>query len=131
MLRDVETVREDAPLNSIVNVMIQKQRFYLPVLDKDDLMMGIVSIQDVRPVMFDEYIKGIVRAGELATENVITLKPGDNLNAATELFAMKDVEEIPVVSPDNPRQVVGVLRRRDVMEAYNREVLKQDRSEAF
>lgn len=131
MARDFVTVREDKPISRIINTMINSERFYIPVVDEADLMVGIISIQDVRPVLFEEQVKDIVRAGELATENVITLYPEDDLNIAMESFASKDIEEIPVVDSSEPRKVIGMLRRMDVISAYKKEVLKKDRETMF
>jgi CIC family chloride channel protein len=105
--------------------MIRKDKFYVPVLDDSGDMVGIVSGQDVRPVIFEEKVKKVVTAGELATENVIALKPGDDLNTAMNAFSRKDIEEIPVVAEYNPRKVVAMIRRKDLIDAYNREVLKE------
>ncbi|MEJ2182101.1 MAG: chloride channel protein [Nitrospirota bacterium] len=127
MNRDVVRIREDKSLSALVNVMVQRERFYIPVVDTGDKMVGILSIQDVRPVLFEEKVKGIVKAGELATEDVITLRPEDDLNTAMENFAVKDIEEIPVVSGDDSRKVIGMLRRMDVIAAYKKEVLKRER----
>ncbi|MEJ2254350.1 MAG: chloride channel protein, partial [Nitrospirota bacterium] len=127
MNRDVVRIREDKSLSALVNVMVQRERFYIPVVDTGDKMVGILSIQDVRPVLFEEKVKGIVKAGELATEDVITLRPEDDLNTAMENFAVKDIEEIPVVSGDDGRKVIGMLRRMDVIAAYKKEVLKRER----
>jgi CBS domain-containing protein len=106
-----------------IGVMISKERFYLPVVDGEGGMTGIISIHDVRPVLLDEKVKGVVRAGDLATERVITLFPDDDLNDAAESFALKDIDEIPVVSREDPRKVIGMISRADVFAAYNKEVL--------
>ena len=42
-----------------------------------------------------------------------------------ERFNIKDIDEIPVVDPGAPKNVVGILRRSDVMDVYNREILKR------
>jgi CIC family chloride channel protein len=68
----------------------------------------------------------IVIAGDIATEQVITLTPEDNLNTAMEKFSIKDIEEIPVVSIIDPVHLVGMVRRKDVISAYNKEVLKRE-----
>jgi CIC family chloride channel protein len=67
-----------------------------------------------------------VIAGDIATERVITLTPEDNLNTAMEKFSIKDLEEIPVVSDRDPRRLAGMVRRKDVIAAYNKEVLKRE-----
>jgi CIC family chloride channel protein len=118
-------VQPDTVLKKLIDIMIKNERFYVPVVDSSGNMMGIVSIQDVRPVLFEEKVKGIVTAGEIVTENVITLNLDDDLNTAMEKFALKDIAEIPVVDYDHPRKILGMLRRKDVIDAYNKEVLKE------
>jgi len=110
----------------LIDIMVKNEKFYIPVVSDSGQMLGIVSIQDVRPVIFEDRVKGVVRAGDIVTENVITLKPEDDLNTAMEKFAMKDIAEIPVVDEgETGGKVVAMLRRKDVIDAYNKEVLKE------
>jgi len=53
----------------------------------------------------------------------------DNLYTAMTLFDMKGLEEVPVVEATDNRWVVGMLKRRDVIDLYNREVLNRGISE--
>ena len=126
MRRDFLTVRDKVNLKEFLDLVINGGGgFYYPVVNSKGEMVGIISMQDVRKVLFEEYIKEIVTVGELATEDVMTLYPDDNLMTAMKLFADLDIEEIPVVSRENPKQVVGMLRRGDVITVYNREVLRK------
>ena len=118
------TVPEDMLLKDLIDLMIRRDRFYLPVMDDSGEMLGIVSVQDIRPALFEERVKNVVTAGEVATENVIVLRPHEDLNAAMNAFSRKDIEEIPVVSESNPKKVIAMIKRKDLIDAYNREVLK-------
>ena len=53
------------------------------------------------------------------------LTPDDNLWTAIEKFAVKDLDQIVVVSPDNPRRLLGMISHREVINAYNREILRR------
>jgi chloride channel protein, CIC family len=118
-------VGPDTLLKELIDIMVKNEKFYIPVVTDSEKMLGIVSIQDVRPVMFEDRVKDVVRAGDIVTENIITLKPGDDLNTAMEKFAMKDIAEIPVIDEADGGRVVAMLRRKDVIDAYNKEVLKE------
>jgi len=131
MVRDIVTVKEDVPLSTLVNIMINRERFYIPVVNDSDRMTGILSIQDVSPVIFEDYVKNIVKAGELSTEDVITLLPEDNLNTAMESFTIKDIDEIPVIDSNENKKVVGMLRHMDVISAYKKAILKRERESKF
>lgn len=125
MRREFTTVKKDVNLHHFIDLIIEGGGFYFPVVDNEGDMIGVISLQDVRKVMFEEYIKDIVTAGQLATEDVIVLFTTDDLRIAMEKFNIKDIDEIPVVDPENTRRVVGILRRSDVMDVYNREILKK------
>ncbi len=57
------------------------------------------------------------------------LPPDDTLYTAMTLFEVKGIEEIPVVESLENKWVVGMLKRGDVIAAYNHEVLKRGISE--
>ena len=93
-------------------------------------MTGIVSFHDVRLVVTEKRVRDVVRAKEIATEEVLAVFPDQNLNAAVERFSLKAIDELPVVSRDNPGKVIGMLSRKDVFSAYNSEVLKKEANQA-
>lgn len=126
MTPGVLTVGRSTTLRELIEIMVDRERFYLPVVDERGEMTGIVSIQDVRPALLNESLSRIVIAGDIATEQVIVLTPDDDLNTAMERFGRKDIEEIPVVDGRDSRRLLGMLKRRDVIAAYNREILKRE-----
>ncbi len=126
MRRDFTPVRDKVNLKEFLELVINGSGgFYYPVVDSKGDMLGIISLQDMRKVLFEDYIKEIVTVGELATEDVLVLTPDDNLTTAMRNFALMDIEEIPVVAPDNNKKVIGMLRRGDVIAIYNREILRK------
>lgn len=126
MVPKVVTVAPETPLHRLIEIMVEEERFYIPVVDSAGEMAGIVSIHDVRPVLLEERVTHIVNAGDIATTDVIVLAPEDDLNTAMEKLSVKDIEEIPVVDRRGSKRIVGMVKRRDVIDVYNREVLKRE-----
>ncbi|MFZ5774943.1 MAG: chloride channel protein [Thermodesulfobacteriota bacterium] len=123
---DVDFISERANIDQLLAIFSQAtDRFYFPVVDDTGRMTGMISLQDVKSILHDEELRLSVHVGRLCTRKVVTLTPGDNLHAAMSLFDSKGIEEIPVVEADDNRWVVGMLRRRDALDAYNREVLRR------
>jgi CIC family chloride channel protein len=123
MKRRFTTIHEDADLNELLGNVVEGDSFYFPIVDEDNLLTGIISLHDIKSVLFDEELKDILRAKNIISKNVIVLTPDNNLNTAIEKFALKDIGEIPVVSVSNKRKIVGMLNRGDVITAYNKEML--------
>ena len=96
-----------------------------PVVSDEGELTGILSFFDYHNVVFDENLKDLVLVKELATQDVVTASGDDNLNNALEKITLKDLSILPVVSPDNPSQLLGVLTRKDILDTYNTVVTKK------
>jgi CIC family chloride channel protein len=126
MRRDFTTVHEDTDIHELLEMVVEGESFYFPVVDDDDLLTGIISLQDIKSVIFEEDLKRILRVKNIIrTHNVIVLTADDTLNTAIEKFALKDIGEIPVVNIFNRRKVLGMLKRGDVISAYDKELLRR------
>jgi CIC family chloride channel protein len=55
---------------------------------------------------------------------VITVFPDENLEAALGKLGTKDVAHLPVVDRQNPRKVVGMLSRREIVNEHNKTLLR-------
>ena len=127
---DVDFISEKANVNQLLTIFsITKDSFYFPVINDLGRMVGIVSMQDVKSILHDEELRLSATVGNICARKVITLTPDDNLYTAMQLFDSKGIEEIPVVESEKDPWVVGMLKRRDVLTAYNRELLKRGISE--
>lgn len=127
---DVDFISENANVNQLLEIFtLAKDSFYFPVIDGTGHMTGMVSLQDAKAVLNDQSLRENATVGAVCTRKVICLTPDDNLYTAMELFDVKGIEEIPVVESLDDKWVVGMLKRRDVIAAYNHEVLKRGISE--
>ena len=53
------------------------------------------------------------------------LTPDDSLYEAIQLFDVKGIDAIPVVESLEEPWVLGMLKRQDVINAYNHEMIKR------
>ena len=121
--RDVTTIPEAMPFREILETISYSKNFYFPVVNSQGEMSGILSFHMIREMLFEENLGDLVVANDLKVKSVVTLTPENNLNQAMELFAKLDVEQLPVVLQNDPKRVIGMVNRGEVVAAYNREVL--------
>lgn len=128
---DVDFISEKANINHLLEIFrLAKGSFYFPVVDDSGKMTGIISMQDVKNILHKAEAERVCYlVGGICNRDVIMLTPDDSLYTAMQLFDIKGIEEIPVVEDLENRWVVGMLKRRDVIAAYNHEVLKKGISE--
>jgi len=120
---NVETIPENLTLGRLAEKISKSKYNSFPVVDDQGYLTGILSYLDYHDVVFDEALENLVVAKELATPKVVTVSQGDTLYTALEKITAKDFSILPVVSPTNPRKLLGVVTRRDIMGAYNKAVL--------
>jgi CIC family chloride channel protein len=131
--RPLDFVPENMPLPQILHLAANSKSTYFPVVDGDRKLVGIFSLRDLRAVLTGDGAGRLVLATDIATTPVLTVKPGDDLHVALRRFTQKNIDEIPVVDPERPGQIAGILSRKDVIAAYHRRVteLRQPASEPF
>ncbi len=127
MTEDVDFISENANMSQLLELFsIAKNSFYFPVVNYKGLMVGVVSMQDVKNILHDDEGQQVCHlVGAICTREVIMLTPEDNIYDAIQLFDVKGIEEIPVVDSLEEPWVLGMLKRQDVLAAYNHEILKR------
>lgn len=71
-----------------------------------------------------EELKDIVIAADLMTDRVVSLPAYANLEEALHLFESFHISCIPVTEPENRKSVLGILKKDDLLQAYQEKVLK-------
>lgn len=87
------------------------------VQDEHGRLSGIVSVTDLERAIVEGDWRGRTVANIMTTA-LVTCMPGETLRSAFRRFTERDVYQIPVVDPDEPRTAIGVLRRTELMWAY-------------
>jgi CIC family chloride channel protein len=121
---DVETVTERMSQSEISERVTKSKYNSFPMLDHTGKLMGILSFNDYRDAIFNEDLKELIIARDLATTNLVTVTMENNLYDALKLITQKDFSIMPVVSSKDPSQLMGVLSRRDIIGAYDKAVIK-------
>lgn len=111
----------ETPLSQAAELMESEDVGALPVLEGEQLA-GMVTDRDIviRAVAKGKDPRGMpVR--EIATKDVIAVRPDDDLSEALKLMARYQVRRLPVVDDDN--RLIGVLAQADVaLQAKEKEV---------
>jgi len=93
------------------------------VTDEKDAYLGLLQDEDVRMVMFAPESAPLLLVGEVMRTNVPPLTPTDTLEAAWDLFARHDVNQLAVVVTENGKSTVtGMVARADLMRRYHDEL---------
>jgi len=119
---DIILIRESTSLDGIVHLLADTQQHYFPVVDEQNRMVGIFSSDDVRSYLYDETIWQLAVARDIMVSNIVSVTPEDDLNTALTRFTALNLDELPVLDPDDPGKLLGMLRRKETIAIYNRKL---------
>ncbi|MFN2225393.1 MAG: chloride channel protein, partial [Anaerolineae bacterium] len=132
MTTQVDTVSADLPLEDLRMVFDESHHHGLPVLDEQGELFGIVTLQDLGRAAERGGLEGrMVR--DIATRSLLTVYPDEPMWVALKRLGTRDVGRLPVVDRQNPKRLLGLIRRSDIVRAYrvgiNRRLDLQERAD--
>ena len=120
-------VLASAHLDEVLTHIVEGEHTELFVVNEAGLLLGAIHFSELRRIILEQdVLRALVVAGDLLESPRARVTPEDDLALAMQLFSNHEVQEVPVVDPEDPQKLVGSIHRRDVMAAYSREVMRRD-----
>jgi len=116
--RPVTHIPEDMPFAELVKTVTNSGASHFPVIDREGKMSGIVSINDIRAVLFEETVDHLIVARDVATPNVVRVHWNDTLQVVLDKMAAINVDELPVVREEKVDEIVSMISKRDIIDYY-------------
>lgn len=127
MTRKVVTVDQEANIFDAHKLLAENQIRHLPVVDKNDRVIGIVTDRDIRSAWPYDFLKEAyretdkeklskIKIKDIMTINPIRLSPTSTIQDALLLIQEKKVGALPVV--DEEGKLKGILSVRDLLRAF-------------
>jgi CIC family chloride channel protein len=128
MASDFETVPGDHPLPMIREKLRLVPNGELFVTGADGALTGTITLADLSEAAFDTSYDALLNAGEVLRANPPVLARDANLEDARCLLDESQEDRLAVVDDLETMVMVGYLRGRDIIDAYN-QALMQARAE--
>lgn len=109
------TLRAGMTVKQTLDFMLQRRVHGMPVLDSGGELYGIITLHDVR----DGDLPSDQKIGEICARDLLVAYPDETIGTALRRMSVRDVGRMPVVSREQPKQLVGLLRRSDAIRAYD------------
>ena len=123
MRREVLTIPSSASFRQLSARFLAEHVDYFYIVDSDGALNGVVSFKDIRPFLMEEGLWDLVRVKDIASSNVISLTPQESLFDVLIKFGYKNVAVLPVISDLQSRKLIGIIHRKEVLEAYQRRIV--------
>jgi CBS domain-containing protein len=111
MTRDVRACEPNATVADAAKVMAQEEVGPVPIVE-DGRLVGIVTDRDiVVRVVAEGRDPNATTVKEIASADLVTVSPDDDLDEALNLLAKRQVRRLPVVEGD---RLVGIVAQADI-----------------
>jgi CIC family chloride channel protein len=122
--RKIITIPEAMSFGELIKFVTDSPESYFPVVDEHGKMTGILSINDIREVLFEESLAQVIIAKDVATPTVVRAFWDESLQDALDKMALINVNELPVVREEAPDEIIGMIAKRDIISYYHERSLK-------
>ena len=108
MIHEPITIQPDANVNDANLIMQEYKIGGIPVVDKDNILLGIVTNRDLR---FE--LDGNLSIKEImTTKNLVTTNQETDLSQAAEILQQYKIEKLPIVDKNN--KLIGLITYKDI-----------------
>jgi Kef-type K+ transport system membrane component KefB len=129
MRRFPKAIPATANFEEVVDFIEHSQDNTYPVVGPDGELIGIIRYSHLRNALFDADLGSLVRAADLAIPCPRLLHPDDPLTQTWVHFRHGLDDGIPVVTREEPQQLVGLLKRRDLYRMFSRRGMGQNKND--
>ena len=112
-------IPRDATVPDVMRLIARSSDSLFPVVDAEGLMLGFLLGDDVRALFRSRKQWAVVTAESVLQSMNIAVFPDTDLHVALRACTKFGLNELPVVDPGEPRRVLGMVRKNEILAAYN------------
>lgn len=122
---DLLTVRPDASLGDLVNLVRVSRRNIFPVINEKNELVGIVTLDDIRKIMFDRESQQKMMVSSLMHAPPDKILVGESMQAVMSKFEKTGAWNLPVLEDG---QYMGIISKSRIFNAYRNKLMRQNRA---
>lgn len=123
--KDLISIKPHQKLSDLVNVVRKSKRNIFPVVDDDGRLVGIITLDDIRDIMFDEAAREETIISSIMRDPPAFISTKSSMQSVMNTFEITGAWNLPVIKDD---KYVGFVSKSRIFNTY-RTKLKKDRAE--
>lgn len=124
MKTNISLIKQDTPLEEVMKSFLSTRSNYLYVGDSSGNFIGVIDLHDIKEMLSEKGPSELVIAWDLI-KDVPTITPREPIAETMEKFWFQEMGHLPVIEGHGSKKFLGIVTRRDIIGAFDREVLKR------
>jgi chloride channel protein, CIC family len=112
---DPITLPQNATFAQIAQTFVQHRFQHVYVVDKENRLLGAVSLHDVKAFLDRPELESVVIAADIMNEDFPTVSPMNGMTEALHKFTEAKSERLPVVDDMRSRRLIGSISKTDII----------------
>ncbi len=121
---DLYSIKYDAKLEDMIDLIKKSKRNIFPVLNYEDGLEGIITLDDIREKMFDEEARKNIIIKEIMQLPPAEVHPDDSMETVMSKFEYTQAWNLPVIENE---KYVGFVSKSRIFNAYRTKLINQDK----
>ncbi|MCR5710163.1 MAG: chloride channel protein [Bacteroidales bacterium] len=113
---DFRTVHTDSTLGDLVECISTSNRNLFPVVDRDGRFQGVITLNDVRDIMFDRSRYDSVKVYQLMKSAPAFVYLDEKMDSVMDKFEATDAWNLPVLDDEN--KYLGFVSKSKIFSSY-------------
>jgi CIC family chloride channel protein len=120
--RDFSILNPNQTLRELVAILSKSSRNIFPVVNKKNQLVGIVTLADIREVMFKQKMYDTIYVKDLMSVPKITILETERVDEVMRYFEEFEIWYIPVVETDN--LYAGFISKTVILHQYRERLIE-------
>lgn len=120
--KDLLIISPDAMLNDLVDLVKKSKRNIFPVVNADGELEGIVTLDEIRDIMFDEKLRRTTEVRTLMTRPPAFVSLQEKMQSVMNKFELTQAWNLPVVEDG---KYYGFISKSRIFNAYRTKLKQQ------
>jgi chloride channel protein, CIC family len=117
---DLLTIDIQSTLGELVKIISKSKRNVFPVVDKDNNFHGVILLDDIRGIIFNEELYDNTYVKDLLTAPPTIISPNDRMETVMKKFDDTEAWNLPVV---RDMKYVGYVSKSTIFNAYRSQLV--------
>ena len=124
--KDLFTIQPNATLGDLVKLVRKSKRNIFPVVNENRELLGIITLDDIREIMFDREAQKNVLVNELMHSPPDNVSSFERMQEVMEKFEKSGAWNLPVIDEG---KYVGFVSKSRIFDTYRKRLIRQHREE--
>jgi len=111
------TLHESDSLARASEFFLETHHHGAPVVNGQEELVGIFTLKDLDATQVSSWAN--IKVGDECTHDLVVAYPDETIGSALRKMGQRDIGRMPVVARENPHKLLGLLRRGDLVRAYD------------